>query len=224
MYYTVVQVLVKYTPTWSTLPVFGQNVQELRQKLDALGEAVKNRQKDITGITDQKEEFTEASINKGLEIAGILYTCASMKNLIELQSAMDFSRSKLEKSRDTVLIEMLQGIHDKAIDLLEELGDYNITRDELETFQEDITELQNVTVAPRTAIVERKDAGEQISETIHQVDTILSERLDKLMERYREANPDFYRQYHDARMIIDTGHSSPQPQTSPQTSSDAITS
>jgi hypothetical protein len=45
--------------------------------------------------------------------------------------------------------------------------------------------------------------------------SILRNRLDKLVTRYRKTNPDFYAGYQSARVIVDRGGSSPNAKPAP---------
>jgi hypothetical protein len=46
-------------------------------------------------------------------------------------------------------------------------------------------------------------------------DRILERQIDRLTERYKDSNPDFYHAYRVARIIVDAGGGGPTPPTPP---------
>ncbi len=62
-----------------------------------------------------------------------------------------------------------------------------------------------------------------LPDKIDAVDRILERQIDRLMERYKDTNPDFYGAYQVARIIVDAGGGSgstntpPTPPTPPAT-------
>jgi hypothetical protein len=59
--------------------------------------------------------------------------------------------------------------------------------------------------APRTAITVRKGATEAIETLIKDGTAILTNRMDKLMVDFKVSHPDFYQEYFDARIVVNTG-------------------
>ena len=61
---------------------------------------------------------------------------------------------------------------------------------------------------PRVAISEKKTATASIPTLFKQADSILTKRIDKLMENFVTSDPEFYATYHNARKIVNAGHGS----------------
>ena len=75
--------------------------------------------------------------------------------------------------------------------------------------------MESLKDAPRAAAVNRKVATMSIPEGIRFVRGIYRNEIDKMIEAFKKAAPDFYAAYFTARIIIDrTGtDASPKPQT-----------
>ena len=58
---------------------------------------------------------------------------------------------------------------------------------------------------PRAAITDRKRATDDITTLEREIDEILKDLMDPLVENFRATNLTFYKQYFDARIIVDTG-------------------
>jgi hypothetical protein len=115
------------------------------------------------------------------------------------------SGSKLKYSRDTILRDRCQLVHEETSKVIDDLGDYGILATDLEELQQEIDDYAAIIAKPRTAIGTRATATAQLIELFKQGDDVLNSRLDKLTEQYKSNNPDFYISYKNARSIIDLG-------------------
>jgi hypothetical protein len=77
-----------------------------------------------------------------------------------------------------------------------------------------VTELANLTAqfhdvksAPRTAIAGRAGETGTLPEEISGTTSLLRNRLDKLMTKFKKSQPEFYAGYRSARVIVDRGGS-----------------
>lgn len=58
---------------------------------------------------------------------------------------------------------------------------------------------------PRAERVKKSTATDLLGAEFARVDMILEDRIDGLMEQFKETNPTFYSDYQKARRIVDTG-------------------
>ena len=98
-----------------------------------------------------------------------------------------------------------QGIHDEANAVVASLADYGVTAAVLTSFQTAIDTYVRAISAPRNAITERKTATTELKLLLTETNQSLMLRLDSLVEQYREPQPAFYMDYHNARIIVDLG-------------------
>jgi hypothetical protein len=66
---------------------------------------------------------------------------------------------------------------------------------------------------PRQVKAGTKAATDLLPDKLDAADRICERQLDKLMERFKAPNPDFYRAYQVARLIVDAGGGSGTPPT-----------
>jgi len=158
-----------------------------------------------TGVAENKQKEEDEMINKTVSIASAVFAYASVIGDNELKEKINYSPSKLRKSRDTILRDRCQLVHEETSKVIDDLGDYGILAADLEELQQEIDDYAAIIALPRTAIGTRATATAQLIELFKQGDDVLNSRLDKLTEQYKSNNPDFYISYKNARSIIDLG-------------------
>ena len=145
-----------------------------------------------------------ADTSYGLAAAVQAYAAATEDT--DLYALVNFTRTALRTQEDEELEQVCQVIHDKANGVLANLGDYGVDAVDLLNLQGLITAWSTQSQAPRLAISERKMATQTLPTLFKEADDILKKRVDKLMEKFRVSNRDFYDTYHTARKIVDAGH------------------
>jgi hypothetical protein len=106
--------------------------------------------------------------------------------------------------------------------LAEVNGDANLAAQVELTLSALTTQFHGIKTAPRTAVVDRSSQTTTLPDKIAGVTSILRNRLDKLMTRFKKSNPEFYAGYLAARVIVDRGGGNgstptpPAPATAPQ--------
>lgn len=205
MYISVQTVVNKYNTVWSGLPAFVTAFGEFEGVIQSIQDTRLVQEGDISGVPKDKAQAKEAAIQKALEVSTAVFAYAAKNNNNTLKAKVDYSPSELRKSRDTVLIDRLQVIHQEANNIVGSLGDYGIDATDLTELQSLIDAYENLVEEPREAITNRSEATAALPGLFKQGDGLLDEQLDKLMEQFKQDNPKFYRQYFNARIIIDLG-------------------
>lgn len=173
--------------------------------------------KEIQPLVDKKSVSRENLIKLTVPVVNILQVYAFDFSDKALAKKVDISKNKLTKSRDSVLVEKTELIWKTAKQLFgkhihganaEEskkaiinINNYGITGqmiDELETavksFVENILILKN-------AIAHKNKCGKKITERIKEVDSLLKNKIDKLMSVFDTKDQVFYRNYIISRVI-----------------------
>ncbi len=169
---------------------------------------------DTKGVTLDKQRAEEILIAKTLMVSAGTYAYAVDNNNDTLREKINYSPSSLRKARDTILRDMCQLIHDEVKKEIGNLEEYGILPADLTDLQNKINLYYNAISEPREAITDRKTATQELVILFGRVDDVLKERMDKLMIMFRDSHPLFYRQYVNARMIVDLGESPEEPETS----------
>ena len=140
-----------------------------------------------------------------LEIAAAVYVYASIIGDNELRDKISYSPSYLRGSRDNILKDISQVIHDEADKVIVNIADYGKTPADLAQLQKEIDGYAAILAKPRTAIGTRATATTRLVELFQQGDDFLKSQLDKLMVSYQNSEPVFYQTYQNARNIVDLG-------------------
>ena len=116
-----------------------------------------------------------------------------------LLKAVNFSMSQLEQGAESEVVARCQIIADKATGNLAQLAAFNVTADEIQTFQDNIDKFKRMPVARDLITNERKGAVKTISELIAEARQLL-EKLDNNVDGLID-NPTFINEYHQIRAI-----------------------
>jgi hypothetical protein len=122
-----------------------------------------------------------------------------------LKDKVHFSQSELKENRDEMLLENSEVVLEEARAIHEELIDYGVTAAILTEFEAKKESFKDVIVSPRSARVIKKAARVRLRELIKATDDLLKNRLDPMMVQFKTTHPDFYREYFNARIILDIG-------------------
>lgn len=160
---------------------------------------------DVRGIAVSKKVLREDLTEKALDVTGRLVAFASVTNNAELLEEINYTKGNLDKSADTILRDKCQLVHDKATELLAEVGEYGITEVMLADLQKAIDDYYEMIPKTRAGIVTRKGSTEMIKEAFAEADAILKGKLDKLVGILKYSDHSFFNKYMSARMIIDLG-------------------
>lgn len=215
MYYAVQRVCSANAPVWGSLPAFVNAFNEFKTSIGKVESILKIQERGILGVAKDKEAIEDSMIDLALKISGAVFAFASDTNNLILKGKVDYSRSELKQVRDSIAIQRCMGIADEANSVIGALGTYGIIPADITTLKAKVTDFTNALSAPRTAITERKGATDELAKQIKKTDTVLKEKLDKLIERFKATSSDFYKLYFDARKIVNIGVRHEEPNTPP---------
>jgi hypothetical protein len=217
MFYAVQNAVDTHSAVWTAMVPYANAVTEFKAKIVAIEEEVEAQSTDLEGYAMDKGEKKEAMVRATLAVASKVYAYAEDNANTVLREKVDVSYSDLIAPRDAVVAQKCQGIHDEANAVVASLAPYGVLPADLTALQGLITRYETVISAPRTAITIRKGATENIERLIREGTAILKNRMDKLMVEYQVSNPDFYQEYFDARIVVNTGVVTPEPEPVPPT-------
>jgi hypothetical protein len=205
MYYVVRKVCTDNNSVWSGLTAYATAFGNFTANITALEAALEKQLQATTGYAKNKRATEEAMVDKAIEIAKAVFAYAKNQNDTVLQAKVNYSRSDLLRERDSVTMQLCQGVKDEAQPLVGALGPYGVTNTDLTQLQTLIDAFDAANPTPRAAITSRKRATDAISKLEKDIDDILKGVMDPLMENFKATQPDFYKLYFDARIIVDTG-------------------
>lgn len=184
-------------------PAFQTAFNKFKTNNVAISGTAQQKSGALTGIAVDKTNFRETLCQTAAKIAGYIYAYASANNNNTLKNEMNLPVTKIRRARDEELAPRCQNIHDRGVELLTELADFGVTAPILANLQTAITNYAAEIPKPRTALSGRKTVTANLAAIFRENDDILKNQMDKLIEIFREDNPDFVQTYESNRIIID---------------------
>jgi hypothetical protein len=204
MYEATDSVLQSHAAIWTPNVPFNTAVGLFKAKVDAIEDLRDQQEEDTTGVAEDKSNKRQSLEDQTFLIGSIITAYASTTGNRELLQKVNFGRSELSKARDNELPGMSEQVHQAAVDNAVAILPYGVTALMTTALGAAITDFVNYISKPRAAQSEVTAATEQLPAQFEAATTLLEERIDTGMELFRAANPDFYAQYHNARIIVNS--------------------
>src|SRR5215213_5089805 len=184
-------------------PAFQTAFNKFKTNIAAIQTVAQQKSASLTGIAADKTNAKQALCKLAANIAGFIYAYAAANADETLKQEMNLSFTTLMRTRDAALAPRCQNIHDKAAANLEALADFGINAAQLKNLQTAIDDYSAKNMNPRAALSGRKTANTNLAALFRENDSVLKDQMDKLIEQFREAHPDFVQTYFSTREIID---------------------
>ena len=206
MYLTVQQVTNYHSSVWQDFAGFKDLFNDFEGIIQKIKDTRLVQERKITGVTKDKKDLRNNAVEKGLVIANAIFIHASENGNNKLADRVSYNLSDFTRGRDTIIIDRLQVIKEAAQLYAAELDYFGVSQDDVDEFAALTEQLTSIVENPRQAITNRSRATKQLSEYILKADTMIKNRLDRLINQFKSNSPDFWQQFKNARKIIDLGH------------------
>ena len=196
------------------------NVRDSSLAADApFTEAFNNFQQKITSIQalaniqllDSKGE-TKSKINKesvlvkmAVQLSKAIMAYSNKIGNAVLEQSVHFTKSDLEKSRDTILTEKCRIISEKTEEQMSNLADYGVTNSTLTTFRTYLDDYESSLPKPKSAIAMRKSATDLLPVRIKEATNLLTGQLDNLIYKYQDSDEALFNEYNNVRKKYNIG-------------------
>jgi hypothetical protein len=217
MFETTLVILDKNNNTWKNGVAFTDAVTRAKTGTERIRTKTGKQQAPTEGVTGEKAQARDDLEEKMLVIAGAIAAFAAKNADPDLAAQVEMNRSLLDRLPASDLVQTGQRVVDAATNQLAALADYGVTaatRDELKTA---LDLFANKKESTREAVVERKVETLSLPEGIASVRSIFRNELDKLMNAFRKPDPDFYKAYFTARIIVNRAATIPKKPEPPPT-------
>ena len=154
------------------------------------------------GIAMDKAGMKKKLCDDASILAGLISAYAVTKGNNTLKMEVDYSYSSLMKLRDEMLPPTCRNIHAAGAENLAALADYGVTAAQLSALEDEIDDYAQISPKPRVAISERKALTAALKTLFDQADAALEQRMDKLVQTFKPAHPDFVETYEATRRIV----------------------
>ena len=199
----VVTALDENTSIWSVVPIISKVKDDLEDILHQLDVLHGTTNDNSTVSTKKKENIKKYLQQKVPALAGKFYVYGDMNEDEEIKSISNFTSSSIGRIREQDLYPKMKSLIDLIRKHIAELADYGITLAELDEIENKVSDYKDLIGGARkirnNVFVHINEIGQLIDEG----NAIVRNRLDKLMQMFKETNPAFYDLYKRSRTIID---------------------
>ena len=186
---------------WEEIPAFADAVN----RAEAGTEEIRKKAGDQVATGDAAEKAATKAVLEELmlHVADQLSALAAKKGDHLLAAKVDITKTAADRMPDSDLLTAAKGVAGAAAENAAVLEmDYKVPAEELAALDAAITEFSEMKTAPRDATVQRRVATLSLPEAIVYVRGIYRNELDKMMTRFKKTQPDFYKAYFGARVVV----------------------
>lgn len=202
MFKVVRQWLADNDAKFSALPGYTETFTQFNNTIDAIADLDLGKSAVVKGVTITKAQARNLLEEGMIEMARIIKVYATFNNNQILLNEIDFTESQLGRSSEQLLIVRASKMMEHANGIQPTAEALGLTIERAEALQTAIDTFNQKQTTVRSAIVNRKDAGEQLEAHMDEADDLLKGKLDLLVELSQNTHPDLYNQYKASREII----------------------
>lgn len=158
---------------------------------------------DNSGLTETKSDLRSNLIVKIIQLSAALKSYANVTGDKELKTKAGYAKSKLLQVSDSVLYDIGILLVNLATPLQPALVNYFVTPEKLEELSNLLADFHAAIPQRRVASSMSKVSTSKIGELFDSLSKLLKDEIDVLMMLFEESNPDFYKAYKNARIIVD---------------------
>jgi hypothetical protein len=201
MLQTVTRILDGNESLYGDIPVFVKAVNDLKSLTKEIEAGEVQSKTTLQGITSEKNESETAFVNRIVTMANVLSVLAADTNNVTMLSKVRVTKSLLYHSHSNEQLSIARRIHTEALAHANSIAQYGIPVDSIYELETAISRYENLIASPCTAAAETKAATVNFAHLFADTDTLLNDRLDRLMSLFKMPAPDFYEAYFNARII-----------------------
>ncbi|MCG8483834.1 MAG: hypothetical protein MJA31_11035 [Clostridia bacterium] len=191
------------TSVWSSIPVINTIKPQLDDVLQSISEHQEAKEASQVFLGSNKTALKKAVAEKADILNDVLATYAAIEGNATLEQKADRSYSELYRLPNQEFVVVIK----ETIKLLEEhieaMADYGMSPDQITDLKNAYDNYLAISGQPRLYKVATSQAVRALEDLFTQANELLTARMDRVMKRYKSADPNFYRGYLAARVIVD---------------------
>lgn len=215
MFETTLTFLDKNGTIWNGKPAFLDAVTRARDGTTQIRGRTGQQQSPTEGVTGEKAQVRDDLEEKLLVIADLIAAFAAKTANPELAAQVQMTKSSLDGLPDSGLVQTAKRVTEAAEANMAPLAAYGVTPTTNDELKAAADLFANKKESPREAIIGRKIETLSLPTAIRAVRSIFRNELDKLMTAFKKPEPDFYKGYFTARIIIDRAATIPKKEEPP---------
>ena len=179
-------------------------VSSLKIKRDEINSKEDERMNSTIGKTSKKQDTKDKVISMTLTMAGILFAYSKKTNDIELKEKTSLTNSILRVMRDLEMVIICEFIRDNILANQTALAIYGLTSAKTDEFVRRIAEYSAAVGAREVSSAVKSSASKSLDSLFNEENELLKS-IDKLMEGFRESEPQFYNGYKSLSRVKNLG-------------------
>jgi hypothetical protein len=186
------------------LSAFSTAFEKFENLLEDIDRTVKDKEYSGAGAFNIRDASEETLKNVLVEVSSALFSYAGKAKLADVKTIAIVKRSELERMSLVELGQKAKSISELATRYAAHLAAYGADANKLMKLNAALIKFQNSTAACSTGTI-----GQVVSlrDLFQEAESVLSERLDKMVETLKRKHLEFYLEYQTARVIRDMGSS-----------------
>jgi hypothetical protein len=219
MFIAVLGVLDSFKTIWQAVVAFASARAALAAAIADIRAEELKQSGTTTGVTQNKRLARQAMCGAAAMVGGAVAQWAETQGKNDIFDTVDFSNADLLHMTEQDCLTNCTAIYNAGnanIAALTTAG--TLTAADLTDLNTKTATFNTLLTTPRLAKAGTKAATDLLPDKLDAADRICERQLDRLMERYKDSNADFYGAYQVARIIVDAGGgpgTSPTPPTPP---------
>ncbi len=184
------------------VPKFGSYVNRIDKICKEIEPHRIEQEKNLTGITAEKDVIFENLTDFTIEISGAIYSYAHEMNDNVLMAKVNYKPTRIEGMSQAKLVAFAGITLDEALKLpSDELLNNGISAEDLATFQELLARFSTVKTSKKEAVIDRSGTTKKLNNLFKEATSLVKEKLDRLAVQFKRKDPDFYLKYKAARAV-----------------------
>lgn len=201
-YKLIVKVSEDEPETVETIPHFAEGVVELKGIVSEIDEKSVSQNKDLTGITAEKNVHLLDCQNLLFVFAGALYVYGGKKGDKILQGLVSYSKSKINKLDQQDLVKACKAVLVEVRKLPEsELTALGLSQRDVTVFDTATNNLDSKKDTRKGAVIDQKSDNNVILQLFEKAHYVKTEILDNLAPQFEWKHPVFFKKYKDASVV-----------------------
>jgi hypothetical protein len=214
MFNMVVGAMKKYQLSFQEIPELNKSFEILVENTVKVSSLAKDQEKDLSPISVEKSETKIALINIAVPISNIIIAYAFDIKDKSYKKKVSFSRNKLVKAKDQAVLENCMEIAKSARKLFAEVSSgkgkkdkkpsitlYGLSGQLIDDLEKNIERFQSSLLEQKNAIANRTRCTKELKETFSETESLMNNKIDRLMTIYEIKNATLYKEYVSARVL-----------------------
>jgi hypothetical protein len=205
MYQKVLNVCNEQEQVYVDVPAFVNGVNELNQQVANIQSATQQQtETNPKGTTKDKSVAIDRIVELGIKVANSIYVYAFDTQNNSLLQKANVNKSMFYNIHDRATLTLVRIIAAEAKKCSEALLEYGISDTDITNLDAAIAQFERLIDAPSGVIGERKMYTENLRTLFVTADSIIYDKLDKLIRLFKTSSPDFFALYSNARNVVNT--------------------